>query len=131
MSARRFLVWGGGLLLVLGTIGLPPVFTKANTPWFWLDGGENAAHTVLGLFSLAAAYGLNDVRLEKWIVASLGVAALFFGVYGFLVMSTPEPNTFGLTNLESPVENVMHLALGAWAIYAAFLGRHNTISPAT
>ncbi len=80
-------------------VGLLPVFTKANTPWFYLDTGENVAHI------------------------GLGVVGLFFGIYGFVVAGAPEPNTFGLANLESPADNLLHLVVGAWALYAAFMGR--------
>jgi hypothetical protein len=52
-----------------------------------------------------------------------GVIALFFGVYGFVVAGAAQPNTFGISNLESPADNLLHLVVGAWALYAAFMGR--------
>jgi hypothetical protein len=41
----------------------------------------------------------------------------------------PIPNTFGVANLESPSDDVLHLAVGVWALYAAFIGKE--ITPAT
>ena len=32
---------------------------------------------------------------------------------------SPVPNTFGVANLESPFDNVLHLAVGVWALAAA------------
>jgi len=48
-----------------------------------------------------------------------GIIALFFGVYGFVVAGASAPNTFGLTNLESPADNLLHLIVGVWALAAA------------
>ena len=123
MNPKQFLQFGGAILVVLGGIGLLPVFTKANTPWFYLDTGENVAHIGLGIVAIAAAYLLTDPAMQKWLVAVVGVVALFFGVYGFVVMGASEPNTFGVSNLESPADNLLHLVVGAWALYAAFMGR--------
>jgi hypothetical protein len=74
---------------------------------------------------LAAVFvpGLNTA-LEpyyRWIVILVGVIALFFGVYGFLVPagSPAAPNTFGLSNLELG-DNLLHLVVAAWAFLAAF-----------
>jgi hypothetical protein len=126
MNPKQFLQFGGAILAILGVVGLLPVFTKANTPWFWLDTGENVAHIVLGVVAIAAAYVLKDASLQKWLVAVVGVVALFFGVYGFVVAGAAEPNTFGISNLESPADNLLHLVVGAWALYAAFMGRQVT-----
>jgi hypothetical protein len=123
MNPKQFLQFGGAILVVLGAVGLLPVFTQANTPWFYLDTGENVAHIGLGVIAIAASYVLADASLQKWIVAVVGVVALFFGVYGFVVAGAAEPNTFGISNLESPADNVLHLVVGAWALYAAFMGR--------
>ena len=123
MNPKQFLQFGGAILVILGVVGLLPVFTKANTPWFYLDTGENVAHIGLGVVAIAAAYLLKDPAMQKWLVAVVGVVALFFGVYGFVVAGAAEPNTFGLANLESPADDLLHLVVGAWALYAAFMGR--------
>jgi hypothetical protein len=81
------------------------------------------AHIGLGVVAIAASFLLTDPSMQKWLVAVVGVVSLFFGVYGFVVASQPDPNTFGLANLESPADNLLHLVVGAWALYAAFMGR--------
>jgi hypothetical protein len=67
--------------------------------------------------------GLNSALKPyyRWIVLLVGVVALFFGVYGFVVAGdTSGANTFGLANLESPADNLLHLVVGAWAVWAGW-----------
>jgi hypothetical protein len=124
-TPRGFLISGGAVLLLLGIVGFVGIFTEKATPWFWLDSSENISHTFLGIVALAAVYvpGLNDALKPyyKWIVVLVGLIALFFGVYGFLVPagSSASPNTFGLANLEL-ADNVLHLVVAAWAFAAAY-----------
>ena len=122
-TPRGFLMVGGAVLTVLGLIGFF-VLNNPSLSFFWLDNSENIAHVALGLVALAAVYvpGLKDT-LEpyyKWIVVLVGVIALFFGVYGFLVAGDATGrNTFGLANLELG-DNLLHLVVAAWAFLAAF-----------
>lgn len=123
-TPRGFLTYGGAILLLLGIIGFLGVFNEESVPAFWLDAGENIAHTFLGIVALAIVFvpGLNTA-LEPYyrpIVILLGIVALFFGLYGFVVAGNAAPNTFGLSNLESPADNILHLVVGAWALYAAW-----------
>lgn len=126
MNSKQFLIIGGIVLVLLSIVGFLGVFTEQSTPFFWLDSGENVAHLVLGVVALAAVYvpGLNTALslYYKPIVIIVGVVALFFGIYGFLVGagSSTALNTFGLANLENPADNILHLAVGAWALGAAF-----------
>jgi uncharacterized membrane protein HdeD (DUF308 family) len=121
---RLFLIYGGAVLLLLGIVGYLGIFSEESTPWFWLDPGENLAHTVLGIVALAAVYvpGLNDALRPyyRWIVILVGVIALFFAVYGFIQAGAAEPNTFGVANLENPSDNLLHLVVGIVALAAAF-----------
>ncbi len=119
MNPKQFLYVGGAVLLLLGIVGYLGVFSDTKSA-FYLDTGENVAHTVLGIVALAAAYFLKDANLQKWLVAVVGVTALFFGVYGFMVAGNTPPNTFGVSNLESPADDVLHLVVGVWALVAAF-----------
>jgi len=124
-SPRGFLMAGGIVLLLLGVVGYLGIFTEANYPGFYLDDGENIAHVVLGGVALAALYvpGLNSTLAPyyRWIVLLVGVIALFFGIYGFVVAGdTSGANTFGLANLESPADNILHLVVGAWAFLAGW-----------
>ncbi|MBI3363250.1 MAG: hypothetical protein HY023_19280 [Chloroflexi bacterium] len=121
MNPKQFLTIGGIVLLVLGVLGL--VALNQPNSFFWLDTGENVAHIVLGVVALAAVFvpGLNAALMPfyKWIVVLVGVIAVFFGIYGFVVSSAPVPNTFGVANLENPADNILHLVVGAWALYAS------------
>jgi hypothetical protein len=123
-SPKGFLTYGGAILLILGLLGFVALNSETSSPSFWLDGGENVAHTALGIIALAIVFvpGLNTMFAPyyRWIVILLGIVALFFAVYGFLVAGNPVPNTFGISNLENPGDNILHLVVGAWALYAAW-----------
>lgn len=124
LSPKGFLTYGGAVLLILGLLGFVALNSQTGSPSFWLDGGENVAHAALGIIALAIVFapGLNTMFAPyyRWIVILLGIVALFFAVYGFLVAGSPVPNTFGISNLENPSDNILHLVVGAWALYAAW-----------
>lgn len=122
LNPKQFLLIGGIILLLLGIVGYAGVFSDTKSA-FYLDTGENVAHTVLGIVAIAASYLLKDANLQKWLVVVVGVVALFFGVYGFIVAGNASPNTFGVSNLESPADDILHLVVGIWALYAAFMGK--------
>jgi hypothetical protein len=124
---RLFLTVGGAVLLLLGIVGSLNVLTESRSPNFWLDGGENIAHTFLGVVALAAVFvpGLNTALAPYYraIVGLVGVIALFFAVYGFLqpAGSSVTPNTFGVANLENPADNLLHLVVGVVAFAAVYM----------
>jgi len=123
-TPKGFLTYGGAILLILGLIGLFALNSVTATPAFYLDNGENVAHIGLGLIALAIVFvpGLNTAFAPyyRWIVILLGIVSLFFAVYGFYVGGNASPNTFGVSNLESPLDDILHLVVGAWALYAAW-----------
>jgi hypothetical protein len=120
-TPKGFLTYGGAILLILGIFALN---SATATPAFYLDNGENVAHTGLGIIALAIVFvpGLNTTFAPyyRWIAIRLGIVALVFAVYGFYVGGNPAPNTFGISNLESPLDDILHLVVGAWALYAAW-----------
>jgi len=122
---KLFLTVGGAVLLLLGIVGYLNVFSESATPFFWLDSGENLAHTVLGIVALAAVFvpGLNSALAPYYrpIVILVGLIALFFAVYGFLQAGAAEPNTFGVANLENPSDNLLHLVVAIAAFAAAWM----------
>jgi len=126
ITPRGFLQWGGIVLVFLGIVGFLGIFSESAYPTFWLDAGENWAHFLIGIIALAALYVpfLSGFLAPyyKWIVVLVGLIALFFGVYGFILPlgSSALPNTFGISNLESPLDNLLHLFVAAWAFWAAF-----------
>ena len=131
-TPRMFLIVGGAVLLLLGIVGLLNIFTEEAFPAFWLDGGENVAHLVLGAVALAAVFvpGLNSALAPYYrpIVILVGLIALFFGIYGFVVAGdTSGANTFGLANLET-ADNILHLVVAAWAFASAFMGRETSMA---
>ena len=123
-TPRGFLMVGGVVLLVVGLLGFV-ILKDPTLSFFWLDNSENYAHVGLGVIALAALYvpGLNSMLAPyyRWIVILVGLIALFFGVYGFILPagSPAAPNTFGLANLELG-DNLLHLVIAAWAFLAAF-----------
>jgi hypothetical protein len=123
LTPRGFLQWGGIVLALLGIVGFLNIFSDTSSS-FYLDSAENVAHLGLGVIALAALYvpGLNTALAPyyKWIVALVGVIALFFAVYGFLQSGAPAPNTFGVGNLETPIDDLIHLVVGVWGLWAAF-----------
>lgn len=132
-TPRGFLITGGIVLLVLGIVGFLNIFTSQT---FYLTTGENVAHVGLGVVALAAVFvpGLNSAVAPYYrsLTISVGLIALFFGVYGFLLPGGNPPttlNTFGLANLEF-FDNVIHLVVAAWAFAAAFWTEEATAATA-
>ena len=94
--------------------------------FFSLDAGENVAHVGLGVIGLAAGFGLKDARIHRGLTAVVGITALIFGLLGWFLPSGgalasgafAKSNFLGLANLESPADNLLHLFVAAWAIWA-------------
>jgi hypothetical protein len=122
VNPKQFLLIGGIVLLALGIVGFLGVFSDTKSA-FYLDTGENVAHTGLGIIAIAASFVIPEGSAQKWLVAAVGILALFFGVYGFLVAGNTPPNTFGISNLESPADDILHLVVAIWALAAAFFPR--------
>lgn len=126
MNPKQFLLIGGAVLAVVGLIGFLDVI--GPTPdqsifgqrW-WFDNGENGAHLLLGVVALVAAYVLKG-ELQKWLVLVVGVVGILIGLWGSLVSGADVPNFYG-ANLENPADNLLHLAVGAWAIWAYLRAR--------
>lgn len=127
MNPKQFLQIGGIVLIVVGILGFVGIIGPSSeqsifgTAW-WFDNGENWAHLVLGVVGVATAYWAN-AKAQKILTQILAVVAIFFGIYGFLVGSGEAPNTFGLANLENPLDNILHLAIGVWAGYAGWYSK--------
>lgn len=107
--AKQYLTWVGWILVILGILG----FVWPGVDAFSLSGGENWAHLVLGVIALIAAYWL-DGQVQKWLVAILGIVALYVGIWGFV-----DPTYYGSASLEL-LDNVVHIVLGVWGLWAAF-----------
>lgn len=103
------------LVAILGFIGvIGPTAEKSilGENW-WFDNGENWAHLVLGVVGLIAAFTF-PMSVQKPLVILLGVIGVLVGLYSLV-----SPGNFLGANLENPADTVLHLAVGAWALFAA------------
>ena len=129
MNPKQFLLLGGIILVVLGVAGLvvlgptPEQSLLGNA--FYLDNTENMAHLLFGVVALGAYFGLKDANLTKWLVVLVGIVALAVAVLGFVSSGNPAPNV-GVSNLESPLDNILHIGVAVWAFAAAFMGKKAT-----
>jgi len=120
-NPKMFLQVGGVVLLLVGILGFvgiigpTPAKSIFGQAWYF-DNPENWAHTVLGIVGILASFVLAR-DLQKYLTLTLGVVGLIVGLYGFLV----GPTLFG-ANLENPADNILHLAVSAWAFYSGMAG---------
>lgn len=106
------------VLAILGFIGVigPTPESSIFGPTWWFDNGENWAHLVFGVVALVASRALAAVnqRLLTRLVGALGVLV---GLYSLFIST----NFLG-ANLENPADTLLHLVVGAWALWAASKG---------
>lgn len=121
MNPKQFLQIGGAVLVLVGILGyigiIGPTPDKSifQSMW-WFDDGENLAHTVLGVVGIAASFVLSS-QLQRYLVMLLAALGIVVGLYNFGSM-----NLLG-SNLESPADLLLHLAVGGWALYASVLNK--------
>lgn len=119
LTPHGFLVVGGVVLVLLGVLGFigvigpTPEQSLFGQLW-WFDNAENVAHTVLGVVALAAAYLMKDASLHRMLVWFVAVIALLVAAYNLM----GSVQLLG-ANLESPMDLVLHLVVGVWAVAAA------------
>lgn len=114
-----FLTLGGIVLVliaVLGYVGIigPTPDTSLFGSFWYFDSLENIAHLVLGVVALAAAF-FTPASLQKPLVIIVGVVAVLVGLWS-LAFSTMLLGA----NLENPADSILHLVVGAWALWAGF-----------
>jgi hypothetical protein len=114
-----FLMWGGVILLVLGIVGfVVPRLPPGGSVGIYFTPPENYAHVVLGIVAIAASM-YTTKEIQKWLTTLVGLAGLFFGITGLLVLGGGEPNYYGLTNLEL-IDDAIHLVVGVWALWTVY-----------
>lgn len=118
----------GGVVLVvvgiagmIGVIGPTPDASIFGALW-WFDDAENWAHLVLGVAALAIAFTLP--MLQAPITLVVGIVGLLVGVWGFV-----STDLLGAM-LENPADNILHLAVGVWAVASWKMGQKSMASPA-
>lgn len=120
MNSKNFLMIGGIVLIVVGLAGMAgiigptPEQSMFGSMW-WFDDAENWAHLILGIAGLAIALAIPMLQTPVTVV--VGLLGLLVGVWGFAM-----PNFLG-ANLENPSDNILHLAVGAWALLSWKMGR--------
>ncbi len=117
-NTKNFLTYGGWVLVLVGILGfflIGPTADKSifGSSW-WFDGAENWAHLVLGVVALLLVYLVKNEGLNKWVTILVGIFALIATIAGFM-----NANFLG-ANLENPLDNVLHLVVGLWALASGF-----------
>ena len=75
---KRFLIWGGWVLLLVGILGfLLPLIISSS--YFTFNSVENWAHILLGIIALTIGYGIKEFSILKWVT-------IIFGIIGLLVV---------------------------------------------
>lgn len=122
MNPKQFLQIGGAVLVLVailgfvGVIGPTPEKSIFGEAW-WFDGGENWAHLVLGVVGIGASFMLGASQ-QKMLVKLLGIIGILIGLYSLFGY-----NNFLGANLENPLDSLLHLGVGAWALLAARGGK--------
>lgn len=119
MNPKSFLTIGGVVLVIVGLAGMvgilgPTPDTSIFGASWYFDNGENWAHLVGGIVALIVAYAAGS--LQAPVTLLVGVVTLLAGIWGFFLPSGM-PNFYG-ANLENPLDNILHLAIGVWAFMA-------------
>ena len=122
MNPKQFLMTGGVVLVVVGLAGMfniigPTPETSLLGENWWLDNAENWAHLVLGAVALVVAYAL-PASLQAVITLLVGIVGVLVALWGWVI----GPDFYG-ANLENPLDNILHLAVGVWALWAWWNGR--------
>jgi len=113
MSAvKQYCQISGWILAIIGLVGF---FLTDLFGLIRFDTGHNVLHIVLAAISLWLGYKGAEAVMLGW-TKTIGVVYLLLGVLGFFVMS------LGPIGLE-PTENVLHIILGAWGIWAGFFSK--------
>lgn len=118
MNPKQFLLIGGVVLIAVGILGFVGVIgpTGADSifgdTWYF-DNAENWAHTVLGVVAVGAGLA-SAAEWQRWLVILVGLLGLFFAVYNLFT------TTFLGAELQRPLDTLLHLVVGAWALFAAY-----------
>jgi hypothetical protein len=127
LNPKQFLLFGGVVLLLVGVLGFlgilgPTADDSIFGEMWWFDNAENWAHTVLGVVAILAAF-IAPASMQRPLVMLVGGLALLVGIYNFF-----STKLIG-ANLESPADLILHLVVGAWALYASMNKTSGSMTP--
>lgn len=119
MNPKSFLTIGGVVLVIVGLAGMvgilgPTPESSIFGPAWYFDTGENWAHLIGGIVALVVVYTLPTMMAPVTLLVA--VVTLLAGVWGFF-LSSEMPNFYG-ANLENPLDNILHLVIGVWAVFS-------------
>lgn len=118
MNPKQFLQAGGVILVLVGILGMVKVIGPTaedsifGAAW-WFDDAENWAHLILGIVALILAYATGP-GLQRPVVMVLGILGVLVGLY-----SLYRADFLG-ANLENPADTLLHIVIGAWALWASW-----------
>ena len=121
MNPRQFLLLGGIVLILVGILGFAGIIGPApedslfGNGW-WFDNVENWAHLILGVAGLFAAF-VFPRKARRILVILIGIIGVITGLYSLFIST----NFLG-ANLENPADTILHIAVGAWALWASLRG---------
>lgn len=118
MNPKQFLQIGGVVLLLVGILGFvgvigPTADRSIFGETWWFDNGENWAHTLLGVVAIAASF-MESAVVQRFLVIVVGLLGILVAVYNVF-----ETSLLG-AELQNPADLLLHLVVGAWALYAAY-----------
>ncbi len=103
----------GVVLIILGILGL---FVARRLLGLNSDIAEDVIHILAGAVALYAGFGTRSDGPAIQYARVFGPIYLILGILGFVL-----PRVFGLLPSGLNVlDNIVHLALGAWGIYAGY-----------
>lgn len=123
LISKSFLIYGGIALVVLAILGFigvtgPTADQSIFGTYWYFDNAENWAHLVLGVVALIAAYNLAPNHQMPLVIA-VGLLGILVGLYGFIWSGM----LLG-ASLENPSDNLLHIVVGGWAVWAAYAERY-------
>lgn len=120
LSPKGFLQVGGVVLVVvaiLGYVGLiGPTSNSLFGAYWYFDNAENVAHLVLGVVALAAAMVLG-ADMQRYLILLVAVIA-FIAALVSLIGTIPEGGSLLGAALQNPLDTILHLVVGVWAVVA-------------
>lgn len=125
LTTKYFLMIGGAILLALGIFGFIVPEPVTDTSAVHFDVWENYIRTLAGIGMLVGAFLLP--RIYRWLASAVvGLTAIAFTIIGFVVSGAASPNLGG-ANLENPFDNLVHLAIGLYALATVVLSRSDVL----